>query len=210
MGEEENQPQPLTWAKIWQEYQLPIVFGSISLLLIVISLTFLLKSFSVSAPIEFSSDASPAGQVHQTITIDIEGAVANPGVYRLPSGSRVEEAVVAAGGLSAEADLERIAKVINRAARLSDGAKLYIPEKGDPSPPVGRSGQVPQGGQVSGVEMVSVNHASQSELEALPGVGPVTARKIMDNRPYTSLEELISKKAMSQSLFNKLKDQLTL
>ena len=135
--------------------------------------------------------------------------ITRPGVYSLPSESRVEDAIAAAGGLSAEVDDDRLAKIVNRAAKLSDGAKIYIPKAGDiqtshnisdPSNP----------SDPSYPSSVSVNAASQSDLEALTGVGPATAKKIINGRPYTSLEELVAKKAMGQALFDKLKVQLTL
>ncbi len=201
----------LTPVRIWQNFKIPITLGSVSLLLIVLSITLLIKSYQSSAPIQFSSDQSEAtiAGVFASLTVDIEGAVVNPGVYQLPTGSRVEEAITAAGGFSSDADEEAIARQLNRAAKLSDGAKLYIPQKG--SGLKEDQGQTPLG--VLGHEVsaqVSVNAASQAQLEALAGIGPVTAKKIIDGRPYMTLEELVTRKAMSQTLFNKLKEQLTL
>ena len=187
--------------RVWQEYKIPIILGSVSLFLILLSITLLIKSYQTTTPIQFSSDnpeASVAGVLSEIIG-DVQGAVVNPGVYRLPNGARVEEAIIAAGGLNNQADTERIATTINRAAKLSDGSKLYIPLQGDSLK--GISSQ-------SGV--VSVNTSTQAELEALPGVGPVIAKKIIDGRPYMNIEELLSKKVLGQSLFNKLKEQLTL
>lgn len=183
-------------AAIWKAYKIPIILGSISLLCIAISLTLLIKFYQSADPIEFSQEASPSEIL---LAVDIEGAVINPGVYQLPAGARVEDAIAVAGGLSDEADEERIAGSINRAAKLSDGAKLYIPKKGDAASPVGDLGN-----------LLNINSASASDLEALPGIGLVTAKKIIDGRPYQTLEELVSKKAISQSLFEKLKEQLSL
>jgi competence protein ComEA len=130
--------------------------------------------------------------------------VVNPGVYELPGRSRVEDAIVAAGGLTSEADEERIALTLNRAANLVDGAKLYIPKTGESTAPVTSYNLESQS------PLVHINFASQSELEALPGVGPVTAQKIIAGRPYQTLDELVSKKAVGQSLFEKIKPQLAL
>ncbi len=216
----------LTPVHIWQNFKVPIILGSLSLFLIVLSITLLIKSYQSSSPIKFSNEGELLGQASNSayrggeLTIDIEGAVMRPGVYRLPAGSRVEEAIIAAGGFSQNADEEAIARQLNRAAKLSDGAKIWIPRMGSglKDPPAGGQGQTslqtgltPIG--VLGADVsaqVSVNAASQSELEALSGIGPVTAKKIIDGRPYQTLEELVSKKAISQSLLNKLKDQLTL
>lgn len=212
MAHEDPGGQPPTITKIWQLYRVPILLGVGSLFLIAFSVTLLIKSVQTTTPIEFfpstssgSGSSTESGSLGE-ILVDIAGAVVKPGVYNLQYGARVEEAIAAAGGLSSEADLDRIAKTINRAAKLSDGAKLYIPRQSDPQ--VAGSVTAESGVRVQGT--VSVNTASQPELEALPGIGPVTAQKIITNRPYTRLEELVEKKAMSQSLFTKLQGQLSL
>ncbi len=214
MGEMKLSHEPTAKApeQFWRTYRVPIVLGGISLLLIAISLTILIKSFQTSIPIEFSRSSPPevgsSGQASVGILVDVQGAVVSPGVYQLAQGARVEEAIAAAGGLTADSDSERIAKAINRAAKLTDGAKLYIPRKG--SDPESSKGLIPIRSGDSGVSSVSVNTASQSELESLPGIGPVIAKKVIGNRPYGSLEELLTKKVLGQSLFQKLKDQLSL
>lgn len=195
---------------IWKIYSMPIIFGIVSLFFIAISITIFIKSYQPTTPITFSSeeeDASVSGvqTIDSTILVDIEGAVVKPGVYKLQFGSRVDEAVTAAGGFTKEADLSAISRSINRAAKLADGAKLYIPRIGEVQDEAGESASL------STILIgVNINTASQAELEALMGVGPVTAGKIMNGRPYTRLEELVEKQVMSQSLFEKLKDQLTL
>lgn len=187
---------------LWNAYAVPIVLGAVSLLLFMFSLTLLITSSQPTTPIEFHSDASEAtasGAMSQ-VMVDVEGAVVRSGVYQLPSGARVEDAIAAAGGFTKDVDSVALAKTINRAAKVVDGGKIYIPVLS--SSPLSTLGDVSN--------LVSVNSGSQSNLESLPGVGPVTATKIIDNRPYQTLEELVSKKAMSQSLFDKLKDQLSL
>lgn len=193
---------------IWNDYKFPIILGSVSLFFISISIILLIKTTQIATPIEFSEGASVSGITAGSITIDIEGAVVHPGVYSMPMGSRVEDSITKAGGLTDTADRARIEKTINRAAKLSDGAKLYFPSEGELP-------NVPKQGEAldtlsSGAGPTNINAASQHELEALPGIGPVTAKKIIDNRPYQTLEELVSKKAMGQSLFEKLKSQISL
>lgn len=216
MTGEDRQEEPLTAKRIWSIYRAPIILGAISLLLVTLSLVIFVKSFQPSAAIIFSSDqpwerqATDAAQMTREITVDVAGAVGLPGVYRLPPGSRVEDAITAAGGLTNDVDGEAMSKYLNRAARISDGAKLWIPKKGDVTTNAGQGiGSVGQSTTL-GQGSVAVNAASQAELEALPGIGPVTAKKIIDARPYQTLEELVAKKAMSQSLFDKLKAQLSL
>lgn len=210
MQGQESSDLPTKLARFWKMYRVPIVLGLSSILFIVVSFTILIKSIQTSTPITFSSDqASVAGVMRGSdIIVDIAGAVAAPGVYHLPAESRVEDAIAAAGGLSDDADGDRLAKAVNRAAILSDGAKLYIPKKSDTASPNFNTPHFPNSPNLP--NLISVNAASQSDLEALTGVGPATAKKIIDGRPYTSLQELIAKKAMGQALFDKLKDQLTL
>ncbi|OGG27538.1 hypothetical protein A3A64_02780 [Candidatus Gottesmanbacteria bacterium RIFCSPLOWO2_01_FULL_48_11] len=199
----------------WQMYRVPLLLGGAGIVVVITSLILLIKTVQTAAPIEFSPSASSgqaasgSGQAASLITIDIEGAVVSPGVYQLPRESRVEDAIVAAGGLAADADSERIAATINRAAKVVDGGKLYFPRQGErQGASLSGSGQDSSG--VTRVASVSINSASQAELEALPGIGPVTAKKIIDNRPYQTLEELLAKKILSATLYEKLKDELTL
>lgn len=186
---------------VWRIYMVPLVLGVVSLVFISLSIIIFIKSYQVTEPITFSSDEATQSAVQSPITIDIEGAVMKPGVYELPSGSRVDDAIVGAGGFSPSVDTDVVAKTFNRAARLSDGAKLYIPMK--------NSSQVQSAPSIPS-SLISINAASESDLDKLSGIGPVTAAKIIAGRPYMRLEELVEKKALSQSAFIKLKDQLTL
>ena len=189
-------------------YRVPIIFGALSILFVVLSITIFIKSYQSSEPIRFSTDVSSPKQasIAGTLIIDIEGAVNKPGVYELPVGSRIEEGLVEAGGLSADADWKRIARSINRAAKITDGAKIYIPRLTYESV-VESSAPMPgsDGGQT-----VNINTASSSDLESLAGVGPVTAGKIVSGRPYQRIEELTERQIIGQSLFAKIKEQLSL
>lgn len=149
-----------------------------------------------------NKSASPSG----SILIDVAGAIRNPGVVEIEVGGRVEDAIKAAGGFSDEADFPRIAKEVNRAAILRDGTKLYIPKVGDTGLRLGTLEQIPEG---TGSRVVNINAASESHLETLSGIGPVTARKIIDGRPYQSIEELVNRKIVSKSVFGKIKESIS-
>lgn len=122
-----------------------------------------------------------------------------PGVYEVSADSRVNDAVVAAGGLSADADRGRV----NLAAKIVDGQKVFIPK-------VGEASSFAEAGTLgASTALINVNSASQAELEKLPGIGPVTAQKIINLRPYNGVSELLSKKAVSTSVYDKIKDLVT-
>ncbi len=186
---------------IFRSYKIPMILGGVSVAAIVISIILLVQSVQTTTPIEFSSDRVEATG-SATLTVDVEGAIENPGVYTLPTGSRVEDAITAAGGLGEDADEALFAKTVNRAQKMTDGAKLYIPPKG-----TDQTSHIISNTQNG---LVSVNFATLTQLDGLSGVGPVTAQKIIDNRPYQTLDELVTKKAISASLYDKLKDNLSL
>lgn len=183
-------------------YKIPILLGGVSIFAIILSIVLLVQSTQTTTPIQFSSD-NPEASGAAAITVDVEGAVVSPGVYTLRGGSRVEDAITAAGGLGSDADEELFAKTMNRAAKLVDGGKIYVPS-------LSSSPKSPQSPQSPISPLVSVNSGSQSELDTLPGVGPVTAQKIIANRPYQTLEELVAKKAVGTALFEKIKDLVSL
>jgi len=145
---------------------------------------------------------------NKDIVVDVEGAVEKPGIYHLPLDARQQDALVAAGGMSKLADRQLVAKTLNMAAKLSDGMKLYIPRIGESVGVVsGASGPGVAGAMTSAI---SVNSATTAELDGLPGIGAVTANRIITNRPYGSLDELITKKAIGRSVFEKIKDKISL
>jgi competence protein ComEA len=142
----------------------------------------------------------------EQLTIDVSGAVNRSGVYTLPPNTRVEEAIIAAGGLSAEADVKWFEANVNRARKITDGEKIYIPkrvEDQETRPPDGQGVRVVN-------NKISINGAGVSELDTLPGIGPVTAQKIIDGRPYQSLEELLAKKVVGQKVFDQIKERISL
>jgi competence protein ComEA len=219
---EDNQSNP---ASFWIAYKVPVILAAVSISVIILSLVLLVKSTQTTTPIQFTThDAEVAGTQSaslKTVVVDVEGAVVAAGTYSLPVGARVEDAIQAAGGLANTADEEYIAKNINRAMKITDGMKVYIPVAGDTSH-IGdcttSQGDVVQScgvvttslGLSQNATVISVNSALKDQLDSLPGVGPVTAQKIIDNRPYASLEDLVTKKAIGPSLFEKLKNQLSL
>lgn len=130
-----------------------------------------------------------------TVTVHVAGQVTNPGVYAVPAGGRVADAVIAAGGAAAEADIEQL----NLAARLADGERIYVPKKGEAAPPVAGSAPAAAGSTAKAggapAGPVDLNTATAEQLEALPGVGPATSKAILTYRAshgrFRSVTELL-------------------
>ena len=149
------------------------------------------------------------------LVVDVTGAVAKPGLYHLPAGSRVGDAIDAAGGFSPRVDADKVGASLNLAAPLSDGIQVHVPSRDDPAAPGGGSG-ASGGGTSAGTgdgALVNLNTASASELDALPGIGPVTAAKIIESRttaPFKTIDELRERKLVGEKTFDQLKSLVTL
>jgi competence protein ComEA len=128
-----------------------------------------------------------------TIVVDVEGAVTEPGIRELPAGSRIADAIDAAGGFATDADLSA-ASSINLAQPLVDGQQVRVPRIGEGAPVAGE----PDDGAGSSTEpgLINVNTATPEELESLPGIGAVTVQKIVaarQERPFTSLQDMVDR-----------------
>ena len=164
--------------------------------------------------------ADPASAIGD-IVVDVAGAVVTPGVYRLPMGSRVGDAINAADGFSPRVDVDRVGAELNLAATLSDGSQVRVPSRDDAVPTGGSAGGGAggstggvggTGGSGGAVQPVNLNTASQSELETLSGIGPVTAEKILESRagaPFKTVDELRERGLVGEKTFEKIRAQLT-
>ena len=127
-----------------------------------------------------NSQIAGASASGQKLVVEIAGAVEKPGVYNLEADARVDELLVAAGGLSASADRDWVAKNLNRAAKVVDGQKIYIPSKGSKESMGGMGINTPNDPNYSNVpNLLNINSASQGQLEGLPGIGEVRAQAII-------------------------------
>ena len=172
------------------------------------------ESLGSGDTIEVISAGEPSQVISKEIVIEISGEVIKPGVFKLPEGSRIEDALIASGGFSADADREWAQKYINRAAKLSDGQKLYIPKLDEQlqNASANKSGDIKIDQQVLAAEnggLININNASLSLLDSLPGIGQVYGQKIIEHRPYSSIEELVSKGVLKKSVYEKIKDKVS-
>ncbi|HUQ17803.1 MAG TPA: SLBB domain-containing protein [Candidatus Saccharimonadales bacterium] len=160
----------------------------------------LLVRDDVPPPVFEAAPSPTAAPTPAPLVIDVAGAVARPGVFRLPPGARVVDAVAAAGGFTADADRTSI----NQAAPLRDGARVYVPRPGEP-PPAGSSGSEAE-------RKVNLNLAGAAELEGLPGIGPSTAARIVHSRegkPFARADDLQTRGLVSPRVFADLRDSVT-
>lgn len=176
---------------------------------------------SASAEAETGSPKNETGDrgtpLDGTIFVDIGGAVKTPMLAELPDGSRVDDAIRAAGGLKKEADMTNV----NRAEFLVDGQKVFIPsfaidEEGniiENAASFDASGTADSGaGAADPSGKVNINTADSAQLQTLNGVGPATAQKIIDYRDssgrFTSIEDIKNVSGIGDKTFDKLKDHI--
>jgi competence protein ComEA len=149
-------------------------------------------------PLEINLGETPAAS---EIQVYVAGAVNRPGVYFLSDDDRWIDAVEAAGGPSADADVE----AINLALRLHDEDQVLVPRLGEQA--VLGSAQAPQS------ELVNINSAPAAVLDSLPGIGEVRSQSIVDSRerdgPFSRTEELVERKLIPQSVFDQIRDLIT-
>lgn len=204
-------PEPLKkWEPFIKQNLLVVILGTLGLTFLIYGLIALFASSGSSKEIIFEAGNNGLSS-QEKIAVDVEGAVIKPGVYSLASNSRLQDALIMAGGLSDQADREWVAKNLNLATKLIDGSKIYIPKIGESiKSSKGITGITSNGktiDQASG--LINVNSASLEELDTLPGIGPVTAEKIISNRPYISIEELLNKKVVGSKVFEQIKEKIS-
>ncbi len=195
------------------KYRFPLIvlLGGV----VLIGLGILLNKGEVSGTkVEVLEATTEAQNQQAEIVVEIAGAVEKPGVYKLPKDSRIEDLLVSSGGVSSSADREWMEKTLNRAAKLIDGQKIYIPSVNEQSSV--ESAKNPSGYQTVSSDfssqkegLVNINTASLKELDGLPGIGPVYGQNIIEHRPYSNVEELLSKAVLKPSVYEKIKGLVT-
>jgi len=186
-----------------------LVYALAVLALLVVAGQFVLrKSDGHAARASVAGAGSEAHALHAShaparrLYVHVAGAVQRPGLYRLRDGSRVQDAVDRAGGAKPKADLS----LVNLAAPVVDGQQVLVPTRGQAQAAVGTSGATPGAGLVVKVHL---NSATLEQLDVLPGIGPVTAQKILDYRTehgaFTSVGELDSVSGIGPATMEELK-----
>lgn len=192
--------------------------GQVALLIVGTLLLILGGAYFINKASSHSSDIEIVNTEEKDtneLVVEVSGSVASPGVFHLPSGSRIEDALTSAGGLTSDADNVWVERTLNRASKLTDGQKIYIPSLKEQSNVVSdknSSGTSSTQGVVAGVssDKVNINTASLEELVSLPGIGPVYGQNIIDHRPYSAVEELLTKAKLKKNVYEDNKDKFTI
>ena len=160
-----------------------------------------------------AADSTPISVSSMSITVHVAGAVNNPGVYKLRSGARFNDGVIAAGGATDQADLNSV----NLAMLLNDGEQIYILKRNEKPHTITaqRSPSSATGGSASSgnskVAIININTASLAELEQLPGVGPSTAKAIIDyrekNGAFLTVQDLINVRGIGPAKLDEILPQ---
>ena len=158
----------------------------------------------ISTPVPTQTQVPVPTPTPAPLRVYVSGAVQRPDVYLLSPQSIVKDALIAAGGATADADLERI----NLAVQLVDQQQVYVPRKGEQAPPLTSPRD-----SVPFSSIVNINTATVEELDTLPGIGPAIAQRIVDYRTeygdFANIEDLMNVKGIGEATFAKFKDVIT-
>ena len=165
------------------------------------------QDFEAPAQAEEQAASEQDSDVRQ-VGVDVEGAVASPGLYLVSADARVNDAVGAAGGMTADADRQRV----NLAQKVEDGMQVYVPSREEAPAATGTTttgaGQASSSGASKG--KVNLNTASAEELQTLSGIGPSLSQRIIDyrqaNGPFKSVDDLRKVSGIGDTRFKSLKD----
>ncbi len=198
------------FSPFFRKYWLPLALFCLGLMFFIYGLIAFFGSASKSQDITFqkadsTSVSESKADNSNLILVDVEGAVVVPGVYKLTANSIIQDALVSAQGLSSDADRDWVAKNINLAAKLSDGAKVYIPRVDETT---NSNTQILNNNDEASA-LININTASSQDLDSLPGVGPATITKIVNGRPYSDINQLLDKKVVSSKVFSEIKDKIS-
>lgn len=202
--------------KIWKKYKVELILIVLSSIITIASfIIYFNKQSSVETENTIQEVSEIPKNTNQKIYIDVSGAVKKPDVYKLSFGARVKDAINLAGGFSDEADKVYFIRNFNLARIINDQEKIYVPSTWEINSGIFvETPQILSNLQTNNMvsttsetqSLININEASEQELDQLPGVGKVTADKIITNRPYLNPEELLNKKIVGKSLFEKIKD----
>ena len=200
---------------LWDKYKIEVLLILTALIIAFISgFIFIANQSSPEEQIPILNPVKSTILTENKIVIDLSGAVENPNVYEISSGARLKDVLILAGGLSAAADRQFFARNFNLARILRDQEKFYVPTSEETQTGEAQENSLayptPASDTLGASEKININTASLDQLDTLTGIGKITAQKIIQNRPYESIDELLNKKIVGKSVFEKIENSITL
>jgi competence protein ComEA len=204
-----------------KKYRIEVVLILISIIVVIISLLIFFKTGNGQAELDDVVIEDEVVTVAKRFYIDISGGVEKPDVYEVVPGTRLKDVLVMAGGLSVDADRAYFSRNYNLARLVGDQEKVYVPFTWETNsgifvdnpkildytkPQIIEYQDI----DVSQNDLISINTANLTVLDQLPGIGKVTAEKIINNRPYSSIDDLLNRKIVNKSIFEQIKNMISL
>lgn len=209
-------------SKKLKKYRLEFVFLFLAIITAAISLLiFLTEKTNQNQEYTVENEIKSKNGYSAKIYVDIAGAVKKPDVYEVSIGARLKDVLNLAGGLSDEADKDFFQRNFNLARIVSDQEKFYVPSiyeiqnglftENTQTLDYTQPNILENSANNSSVDsqLININAATMEELDQLPGIGKITAQKIIQNRPYSNINELLEKKIVNKSTFEKIKELIT-
>ena len=209
-----------------KKYRLEIILLATAIMVTVTAIVIYIKNGQNTKDDIKVTEASPIpDNAVVKIFVDVSGAVKKPDLYQVGFGARIKDIIDKAGGLSEEADVIFFQRNFNLARIVSDQEKIYIPSITEinneifvqnqraldyTSPSTGDPKIAPTSEISKNNQLININDATVEELDSLPGIGQVTANKIISGRPYGIIEELLTKKSVGKSVYEKIKSLISL
>ncbi|HLL60973.1 MAG TPA: ComEA family DNA-binding protein [Candidatus Nitrosocosmicus sp.] len=207
--------------QLFMSYRSECLLVIISLVTILLSLFFFVSTTTYSSEPKVvehkAEDNTKQSQILSEIIVDLSGAVNKPDVYTLTSTDRLKDVIEKAGGLSENADILYFQRNFNLASKLVDQQKIYIPSVNEvinnelTFSNISTQNYTAVSSNIGPTDKqkININIATPTELETLTGIGKVTAEKIIEGRPYQRVEDLLSKKIVGKSVFEKIQEEIT-
>lgn len=204
------------WKKL-RKFKVELILLSLASLITLITLVLFLHDTSENNnanTISEEIDATARPLPVRTI-VDIAGAIERPGVYEVSTGGRLKDVLIQAGGLSADAHKDYFSRNFNLAKLITDQEKIYVPSSLEINSGIFEESlksidyTAPNSSQGLIGNKININNASSDELDTLPGIGKITAEKILQNRPYSIIEELLTKKIINKNVYQQIKDSIS-
>ncbi|MEK9169409.1 MAG: helix-hairpin-helix domain-containing protein [Patescibacteria group bacterium] len=209
-----------------KKYIFEIILLFVAIIITIISLIIYTSNNQINEKQDQTLKASLSPKIiNENIFIDASGAVKKPNLYQVNYGARIKEVIDKAGGLSDDADVIFFNRNFNLARIVTDQEKIYVPSIAEINngifiqnqltldyvlPSTSNISIAPTTDTQTDNQLISLNSATIEELDQLPGIGQVTANKIITNRPYSTLEELLTKKVVNKNVFEKIKTLISL